>query len=82
MWISSTVFCLACHYLEIASVGSACLDVSLKYRYQKDAAEYLKNKIKNGGGGVRGEVPMPPQIAIKPEDADKVIAPSSVIPKV
>jgi len=72
--IAKTGLCLACHQVDSASVGPAYLNVSIRYRDQKDAAGYLKNKIQNGGGGVWGEVPMPPQIAIKPEDADKIIA--------
>jgi len=79
--IAKTGLCLACHQLDSASVGPAYLNVSMKYRDQKDAADYLKNKIKNGGGGVWGEVPMPPQIAIKPEDADKLIAAILVLSK-
>jgi len=46
----------------------------MKYRNREDAADYLKTKIKTGGGGVWGKVPMRPQIAIKPEDTDKLIA--------
>ena len=66
--------CLACHQVDAASVGPAYLNVSLKYRSQADAAAYLKNKLKTGGAGVWGEVPMPPQAALKSEDADKLIA--------
>ena len=72
--IAKASLCLACHQVDVASVGPAYLDVSMKYQNQKDAAEILKNKVKTGGAGVWGVVPMPPQIAIKPEDADKVIA--------
>ena len=66
--------CLACHQVELPSVGPSYLNVSMKYRSQKDASEYLKDKLKTGGAGVWGDVPMPPQIAIKPDDADKLIA--------
>jgi cytochrome c len=66
--------CLACHQVESSSVGPAYLDVSMKYRDQANAADTLKNKLKNGGAGVWGDVPMPPQVALKPEDADKLIS--------
>jgi len=72
--LAKTNQCLACHQVGVTSVGPAYLDVSLKYRNQQDAADYLKNKLKTGGAGVWGEVPMPPQIALKPEDADKIVA--------
>ncbi len=66
--------CLACHQVAVPSVGPSYLDVSLKYRLQQNAGEYLHNKLKTGGAGVWGEVPMPPQIALKQEDADKLVA--------
>lgn len=72
--IAKASLCLACHQVDIASVGPAYLDVSMKYRDQENATGYLKQKITNGGGGVWGEVPMPPQIAIKPADTDKIVA--------
>ncbi|CAN0539313.1 unnamed protein product, partial [Laminaria digitata] len=66
--------CLACHQVGVTSVGPSYLDVSLKYRSQQNASEYLHNKLKTGGAGVWGEVPMPPQIALKPEAADKLVS--------
>jgi len=66
--------CLACHQVDTRSVGPSYLDVALKYRAQQNATEYLKNKLKTGGAGVWGDVPMPPQIALKPEDSDKLVA--------
>jgi cytochrome c len=65
--------CLACHQVDASSVGPSYLDVSMKYRSQKDTAEYLRNKLKIGGAGVWGDVPMPPQVALKPEQADHLI---------
>ncbi|MES2657380.1 MAG: PQQ-dependent sugar dehydrogenase [Verrucomicrobiota bacterium] len=65
--------CLACHQVDVASVGPAYLNVALKYRGQTDALDHLKAKLKTGGNGVWGEVPMPPQSALKDEDADKIL---------
>ena len=65
--------CLACHQVDVASVGPPYLNVALKYRGQADALDHLKAKVKAGGAGVWGEVPMPPQIALKDEDADKIL---------
>jgi cytochrome c len=72
--VATANLCLACHQVDASSVGPAYLDVSLKYRGKADAAAYLKEKLKTGGGGVWGEVPMPPQAALKPSDADTLIA--------
>ncbi len=65
--------CLACHQVDKSSAGPAYLDVALKYRGQPDAAARLHTKIKAGGGGVWGELPMPPQVAVSDADADKII---------
>ncbi len=65
--------CLACHQVQQPSVGPNYLAVSLRYRDHADAAEALKAKIKNGGGGAWGEVPMPPQIAVTDEEFEKII---------
>ncbi len=65
--------CFACHQLTVTSVGPHYLNVSLKYRDREDAAAYLKEKLKTGGAGVWGEVPMPPQIALKEVDSEKII---------
>lgn len=66
-------FCLACHQVDVASVGPTYLDVALKYRNQPDALAHLKQKLKSGGAGTWGEVPMPPQAAVKDEDAQKIL---------
>ncbi len=65
--------CLACHQVDRASVGPQYLNVSLKYRDQPEAINSLKAKLKTGGAGVWGEVPMPPQIALKDGDADTIL---------
>lgn len=66
-------FCLACHQVDVPSVGPAYVDVALKYRGQDTALAHLKEKLKTGGSGAWGEVPMPPQAALKDEDAEKIL---------
>lgn len=53
--------CMACHDLKAKKVGPAFADVAKKYAGKKDAVDYLAGKIKKGGSGVWGSVPMPPQ---------------------
>jgi len=53
--------CYACHANDAKKVGPAFKDVAKKYAGQADAIDYLAKKIKNGGAGVWGQVPMPPQ---------------------
>ena len=65
--------CLACHQVDKTSVGPAYLDVAMKYRGKADEAARLQAKLKTGGGGVWGEVPMPPQIAVSDAEGETLI---------
>lgn len=60
--------CFACHQVDKKMVGPAYKDVAAKYRGQKDIAPKLVEKVKKGGVGVWGQVPMPPNAAVP--DAD------------
>jgi len=53
--------CMACHDLKAKKVGPAYADIAKKYAGRADAVDYLAGKIKKGGSGVWGAVPMPPQ---------------------
>jgi len=50
--------CTACHGISNKIVGPAFTDVAKKHAGK---ADYLAGKIKSGGSGVWGAVPMPPQ---------------------
>jgi len=52
--------CFACHALDKKLVGPAYKDVAAKYRGDKGAEAKLFDKVKKGGTGVWGTVPMPP----------------------
>lgn len=66
--------CLACHQVDANSVGPRYLDVAMRYRDDADATAKLKAKLKTGGAGSWGEIPMPPQAAVNDQEADKIIA--------
>ncbi|RMH81318.1 MAG: cytochrome C biogenesis protein CcsA [Acidobacteria bacterium] len=53
--------CMACHDMKAKKVGPAYTDIAKKYAGRADAVDYLAGKIKKGGAGVWGSVPMPPQ---------------------
>lgn len=57
--------CLACHSVDKKVVGPAYKDVAAKYAKDKDAATRLAKKIREGGVGVWGQIPMPanPQVS-------------------
>ncbi len=56
--------CLACHAVDKKVLGPAYKDVAAKYAGQADAADKLAAKIRKGGVGVWGQIPMPanPQV--------------------
>jgi cytochrome c len=57
--------CMACHAMDKKLVGPAYKDVAAKYGSDKDAATKLAKKIREGGTGAWGQVPMPanPQVS-------------------
>jgi len=61
--------CLACHQVDKKLVGPAYKDVAAKYAGQKDAAVKLAEKIQKGGTGVWGQIPMPANPQVNPEEA-------------
>jgi cytochrome c len=65
--------CLACHQVDRASIGPAYLAVAMKYREDSSAAAKLQAKVKAGGGGVWGAVPMPPQATVSEADSEAII---------
>ena len=60
--------CVACHSVDKKIVGPAYKDVAKKYAGDKSAEAKLVAKVKAGGSGVWGPIPMPahPQVS----DAD------------
>lgn len=61
--------CLACHTIDKKVLGPAYKDVAAKYKGDKTAEAKLIAKVKAGGSGVWGPMPMPansPQV----KDAD------------
>ena len=52
--------CMSCHAVDKKLVGPAYKDVAAKYKGDGKAAATLAAKIKAGGKGVWGEIPMPP----------------------
>jgi cytochrome c len=53
--------CSACHGVDSQRVGPSFNDIAKKYASHDDTVGYLVRKIRAGGGGVWGAVPMPPQ---------------------
>jgi cytochrome c551/c552 len=65
--------CVSCHTMDQPLVGPAFRDVAAKYRGDPAAAARLTQKVKAGGQGVWGRVPMPPNPGLSDADAKLLI---------
>lgn len=62
--------CTICHGIDQGIVGPSYKDVAAKYQGDPGALETLVAKVKAGGAGNWGEVPMPPN---SPQVSDETI---------
>ncbi len=51
--------CLTCHAVDHKKLGPAFKDVAAKYKDDKNAQATLEKKVRSGGGGKWGNMPMP-----------------------
>jgi cytochrome c5 len=66
--------CAACHGVDKKIVGPAYVEVAAKYRGDKDALAKLTQKVKNGGSGVWGAIPMPPNAQVPDADIKALVS--------
>jgi cytochrome c len=65
--------CMACHAVDKKVVGPAYKDVAAKYKGQA-VTDRLAAKIRAGGSGVWGTMPMPAHPQVSEADAKKMAA--------
>ena len=65
--------CFACHAVDKKVVGPSYKQVADKYRGDKAAPAKLFEKVKKGGAGVWGPVPMPPNATVPDADIKKLV---------
>ena len=65
--------CTACHAIDKKVIGPAYVDVAAKYKNDSKAPAYLAKKIKEGGSGVWGQVPMPPNTQVSDADINALV---------
>ena len=65
--------CAACHAVDKKIIGPSYQEVAAKYKGDKDAAAKLAKKVKEGGSGVWGAVPMPPNVATSDADIKALV---------
>ena len=64
--------CLACHGMKNKILGPGFNEIAAKHKNRTDLENYLVGKIKSGGSGIWGAIPMPPQAALKDKDAKTI----------
>ena len=65
--------CTACHAVDKKIVGPAYMDVAAKYKGNAQAPAMLAKKVKEGGAGVWGQVPMPPNPTVTDADMKTMV---------
>jgi cytochrome c len=65
--------CFACHEIGKMVVGPAYKDVAAKYANDKTAVERLAKKVREGGVGVWGPVPMPANLQVSEAEARTLV---------
>ncbi len=64
--------CTGCHGMANKIIGPGFNEIATRYQGRTDAQAYLSKRIKEGGQGVWGEMPMPPQAGLKESDAEEI----------
>lgn len=71
--LASSNGCMACHAVDTKLVGPSYKDVAAKYHGNKNAEALLMKKVKDGGSGVWGSIPMPPHPGISGADLKTLV---------
>ena len=65
--------CMACHAVDKKLVGPSYKQIAAKYGNDKAAVEKLVAKVRSGGSGVWGQVPMPPNPQVSADEAGTLV---------
>ncbi len=71
--LAKKYMCLTCHTLDKKLVGPSYRDVAAKYKTDKAAETKLAEKIKKGGVGAWGQIPMPPNEKVPDADVKALV---------
>jgi cytochrome c len=66
--------CVACHDVEAKRVGPSFREIAARYRGDADAAAKLAAKVREGGAGAWGTIPMPPHPQLAAAELGGLIA--------
>lgn len=65
--------CVACHSVERKMIGPAYKAMAERYGKDESAIKLLSEKVVKGGVGNWGQMPMPPQPSVSPEEAEALV---------
>jgi cytochrome c len=65
--------CTACHAVDKKLIGPSYKDVAAKYATDKDAVAKLSKKVREGGVGAWGQIPMPANPQVTADEAATLV---------
>jgi cytochrome c len=65
--------CLTCHAVDKKVIGPGYNEVAAKYKGDAGAEAKLIAKVKNGGTGAWGQIPMPPNASVPDADIKTLV---------
>jgi cytochrome c len=65
--------CFACHRIDRHHHAPTFKEIAAKYAKEKGVEATLVKKVREGGAGVWGQAPMPPQAQVTDEEALKLV---------
>ncbi|MES3017682.1 MAG: c-type cytochrome [Bacteroidota bacterium] len=65
--------CFACHKVDVKVLGPSYKDVAAKYPNNAATVNQLVDKVKKGGSGVWGAIPMSPHPALSDDDTKAMV---------
>ena len=74
MAIARSNACMGCHAIDRKLVGPSFQQIAEKYKGDAQASAKLEKKVRNGGAGVWGPIPMPSHPRMNDADIKTVVA--------
>ena len=71
--LAKKYMCLTCHQVDKKLVGPAFKEIAAKYASDKAAEGKMVDKVKKGGAGVWGQIPMPPNDKVPEADLKAMV---------
>lgn len=72
--VAKTNACMGCHAVDRKLVGPSFQQIAARYKGDSAAPGKLQLKVRNGGSGVWGMIPMPSHPAMSDKDIHAVVA--------